>query len=79
MPSQDPVPDFVLHQRREIGKRIRDARLAADLTQERLGQMVDLSRNTIGNIELGLHSPLLDTLLLIAAAVRVPLADLARY
>jgi transcriptional regulator with XRE-family HTH domain len=64
--------------RRRIGKRIRDARLHADLTQERLGELVDLSRNTIVNIETGVHSPRLDSLLMIADAVRVPLDELIR-
>lgn len=76
MPSLDPVPAHVLARRRQIGKRIRDARIRADLTQERLGHAVDLSRGTIGNIELGTHSPRLDSLLMIADAVRVPLRDL---
>lgn len=78
MPSLDPVPDHVLARRRRIGKKIRDARLYADLTQERLGEMVDLSRNTIVNIETGVHSPRLDSLLMIADAVRVPLDELVR-
>lgn len=78
MPSLDPVPADILARRRRIGLRIRDARLRADLTQERLGELVDLSRNTIGNIELGNFSPRLDSLLMIADAVRVPLGHLVR-
>lgn len=78
MPSLDPVPESVIARRRRIGLRIRDARLAADLTQERLAELVDLGRNTVGNIELGLHSPRLDSLLMIADAVRVPLHELIR-
>jgi transcriptional regulator with XRE-family HTH domain len=78
MPSLDPVPDHVLARRRRIGMRIRDARLHADLTQERLGELTDMHRNTIVNIELGIYSPRLDSLLLIADAVRVPLSDLVR-
>lgn len=77
-PSLDPVPQHVIERRRRIGKRIRDARLHADLTQERLGELTDMHRNTIVNIELGLYSPRLDSLLLIADAVRVPLSELVR-
>lgn len=77
-PSLDPVPDHVLARRRRIGVRIRDARLRANLTQELLAEATDLTRNTVGNIELGIHSPLLDTLLMISDAVRVPLSDLVR-
>lgn len=72
------MPDHVLARRRRIGARIRDARLHANLTQERLGELTDLHRNTIVNIELGIYSPRLDSLLLIADAVRVPLSHLVR-
>lgn len=57
---------------------IRAAREMANLTQERLAQLVDVDRGTIVNIELGYRSPRLDTLLMIADAVRVPLAVLVR-
>jgi DNA-binding XRE family transcriptional regulator len=76
VPSLDPVPDHVLVRRRAIGQRIRDARVAAKLTQEKLGEQVDLTRVTIGNIEQGNHSPLLDSLLLISDALGVPLWQL---
>jgi transcriptional regulator with XRE-family HTH domain len=62
--------------RRAIGERIRAARRSAGLTQEQLGERVDLSRVTIGNIEKGAHASNLDTLLLISDAVGVPLRDL---
>ena len=64
--------------RRAIGLRIRDARLAANLTQQALGERVDLSRVTVGNIEAGNHASLLDTLLLISDAVGVPLWQLVQ-
>jgi transcriptional regulator with XRE-family HTH domain len=59
-----------------MGLRIRDARRAAGLTQEALGERVDLSRVTIGNIEGGLHAALIDSLIRISDAVGVPLRDL---
>lgn len=52
------------------------ARKAAGLTQEQLAEATDLTRNTIGNTERGNYSPRLDSLLMIADAVRVPLPDL---
>ena len=78
MPSLDPVPDHVVARRRAIGLRIRDARIAANLTQQALGERVDLSRVTVGNVESGNHATLLDTLLLISDAVGVPLWQLVQ-
>lgn len=78
MPSLDPVPEQVRERRRVIGRRIREAREAAGLTQEQLAERTDLVRNTIGNVENGHYSPRLDSLLMIADAVRVPLAQLVR-
>lgn len=78
MPSLDPVPDHVVARRRRIGQRIRDARIAADLTQERLGELTDLTRGTVRNVEYGFTSARLDSLLMIADAVRVPLSQLVR-
>ncbi|SEO84179.1 DNA-binding transcriptional regulator, XRE-family HTH domain [Actinacidiphila rubida] len=50
----------------------------ANLTQERLAELVDVDRRTIVNVELGYTSPRLDTLLMIADAVRTPLSELVR-
>lgn len=77
MPS-DPLPDWVLPRRRAIGDAIRAARTSRKLSQEKLGELVDLDRKTINRIEQGTHSPLLDHLLLIADALDTPLADLVR-
>lgn len=76
MPSQDPVPEHVIAYRRAVGERIRIAREAAHLTQEQLAERTDLARNTVGNVELGHFSPRLDSLVMIAVAVRVPVAVL---
>lgn len=75
MPS-DPLPDWVPARRRQIGDRVRAVRGERGLSQERLGELVDLDRKTINRIEQGAHSTLLDHLLLIADALGVPLADL---
>lgn len=78
MPILDPVPDRVLAYRRQVGERIRKAREDAHLSQEALGSRVDLSRNTVSNIELGKHSPRLDSIAIIAETLDVPLLDLLR-
>lgn len=77
-PSLDPIPDDVVARRRRIGRRIRDARVAADLTQERLAELTDMTRNSVVNVEHGVHSPRLDTLLMISDAVQVPLWQLVQ-
>jgi transcriptional regulator with XRE-family HTH domain len=46
------------------------------LTQERLAELAGLDRQAVNRIEQGHASPLLDTLILLADAVGVPLADL---
>jgi transcriptional regulator with XRE-family HTH domain len=74
----DPLPDWVLTRRREIGDSVRAARERRKLTQEKLGELVDLDRKTINRIEQGAYSTLIDHLLLIAHALDVPLADLVR-
>lgn len=76
MPA-DP-PDRVLTRRRAIGARIRTARLAEGLTQERLGELVDADRKTINRIEYAISDPPLSLLIRIADVIGVDLADLVR-
>ena len=68
MPS-DPLPDWVLDRRREIGDNIRAARTARRMSQEQLGEATGLDRKTVNRIEQGAYSTLLDHLLLIARAL----------
>ncbi len=78
VPSATPVPEDVLRRRRALGVRIRHAREDADLTQDRLADMVGLTRFAIWHIETGVHSVVVDRLMMIADAVRVPLSELVR-
>ncbi|MGW5130338.1 helix-turn-helix transcriptional regulator [Streptomyces sp. NPDC004135] len=72
----DPTPDWVPARRRQIGERLRTARLHADLTQEQLGERVGRDRRTIHRWEYAQRVPNLEDLLLLADALGVPLADL---
>lgn len=72
----DPTPDWVITRRREIGARIREARIHAGLTQLQLGERVGRDHRTIHRWEYGARVPSLDDLLLTAAAVGIDLADL---
>lgn len=73
-----PVPPHVIARRQHIGRQIRAARLARDLTQEAVALRIGMDRATYVRIEQGQSSPLLDTLILIADAIGVPLSMLVR-
>lgn len=74
----DPLPDWVLTRRREIGARIRTARLRAGLTQIQLGERIGRDHRTVHRWEYGARVPNLDDLLLLADATGVHVADLVR-
>lgn len=73
---RNPQPDWIIDQRRAIGRRIQDARLWANLTQEGLDEASGVDRVTIQRIEAGTTDARLSWLLAIAHALDVPLADL---
>ncbi|MEE4598200.1 helix-turn-helix transcriptional regulator [Streptomyces sp. DSM 41524] len=75
MPSAPP-PDWVIARRRAVGDRIRVARLDRNFTQERLAERAGVDRQAINRIEQGHQSPKLDTLLLLADALGMPLSAL---
>lgn len=76
MPRSTPPPEWVLAERRRIGDRIRAARLYANLTQEAVANRIEMDRPSYNRVEQGHSSPLLDTLILVADAIGVPLAEL---
>ncbi|MEU0809837.1 helix-turn-helix transcriptional regulator [Streptomyces sp. NPDC005970] len=73
-----PPPDWILARRRAVGDRIRELRRWRNLTQKRLGDKAGNDRKAMNRIELGHHSPGLDTLIRIADALDVSLAELVR-
>lgn len=72
------MPDWVHARRREIGARIRDARLNANLTQVQLGELIGRDHRTIHRWEYAQRMPDLQDLLLLADALNIPLAKLVR-
>ncbi|MEU5716543.1 helix-turn-helix transcriptional regulator [Streptomyces sp. NPDC020403] len=78
MPRSVPPPAWVIARRWAIGEHIRTARQAAGLTQEQVALRIGMDRATYNRIEQGHSSPLLDSLILIADALGVPLATLVR-
>ncbi|MET7545045.1 helix-turn-helix transcriptional regulator [Streptomyces sp. NPDC005479] len=78
MHQQPLPPDRVHARRRAIGDHMRAARLHANLSQEQVALRAGIRIATYSDIEQGRSSPLLDTLIRIADAIGVPLADLVR-
>lgn len=78
MPPSELPPEWVLTHRRLIGTRIRDARALRRLSQERLGELSGVDRQTINRIEQGHVSTRIDTLMRIAEALDIPIAELVR-
>jgi transcriptional regulator with XRE-family HTH domain len=66
----------VLTERRAVGERIRAARLHANLTQEAVALAAETDRSSVVRIERGQQSPTLDTLIRLARAIGVSLAEL---
>ena len=59
-----------------IGKKIRDARKNAGMTQVELAKATNLSRSYIGDIEKDRYNPSVSTLQAIAKATNVPVETL---
>ncbi|MEE1813716.1 helix-turn-helix transcriptional regulator [Streptomyces sp. SP18ES09] len=78
MPRSTPPPEWVLARRRQIGDQIRAARLRANLTQEAVANHIPMDRAGYNRIEQGHSAATLDTLILIAHVIGVPLAELVR-
>jgi DNA-binding XRE family transcriptional regulator len=56
----------------KLGKRIRELRLAAGLTQAELARRTGIHRPNIARVEAGRHTPSLETLARLATAIGVP-------
>ncbi|MFD5419525.1 helix-turn-helix transcriptional regulator [Streptomyces sp. NPDC127069] len=72
---QPATPAWIEHARREVGNRIRDARLGADLTQEKLAELAGVDRTTLQKTEAGKTDPKVSLLLRLARALNMPARD----
>jgi transcriptional regulator with XRE-family HTH domain len=61
--------------RQKLGRRIKELRKKADLTQEQLAERVQIAPRHLSRLERGVHFPSLDTLEMIAINLRVPLKE----
>jgi DNA-binding XRE family transcriptional regulator len=59
----------------KLGARIRELRLGAGLTQAELARRTGIHRPNIARVEAGRHTPSLETLARLAAAIGVPTAS----
>lgn len=59
-----------------FGQALREYRVAASLSQERLSELADLDRTFISLLERGFRSPSLDTLLALARGLNITVATL---
>lgn len=69
------MPDWVPARRRQIGDRIRTARLRASLSQVELGERIGRDHKTIHRYETAKSIPSIVDLLLIADALGLRLGD----
>ncbi|MCX5431845.1 helix-turn-helix domain-containing protein [Streptomyces sp. NBC_00062] len=78
MHHQPMPPERVHARRRAIGDQIRAARLWANLSQEEVALRAGITLGPYNRIEQGHAAARIDTLIRIADAIGVPLADLVR-
>ncbi|MCH0538368.1 helix-turn-helix transcriptional regulator [Streptomyces sp. MUM 203J] len=78
MPRPTPPTDRVLARRRAVGEQIRRVREHHNLTQHDVCGRSGIDIATYSRIEQGHASPKLDTLIRIAEAIGVDLAELVR-
>ncbi len=71
--SKDKEKDFST-----IGIRIKNFRIERGLSQEQLGELSHFSTATIRAIERGINSPSVDTLVMIADALKISAAECHR-
>jgi transcriptional regulator with XRE-family HTH domain len=75
---RNPRPDWVRARQIALGRHIGDLRRAADLSQDQLADRMGVERRTIQRYERAVTDPRYADLLLLADALRVPVADLLR-
>jgi transcriptional regulator with XRE-family HTH domain len=75
---RNPQPEWVLARRTQLGHRIAALRARAGLSQDQLAERAGLDRRSIQRYEAADRDPQYGDLLLIAAALDTPLADLVR-
>ncbi|MYV77820.1 helix-turn-helix domain-containing protein [Streptomyces sp. SID1046] len=73
---QPATPPWILEARTEIGRRVRKARLAAELTQDKLAELAEIDRRTLQRTEAGQFDLKVSQLFRLARALHLPARDL---
>jgi transcriptional regulator with XRE-family HTH domain len=63
----------------KLGKKIRALRIAAGLSQERLGEFANLDRTYISGIERGVRNPSIANIQKLAKALKIKTSDLVDF
>lgn len=63
----------------KLGKKIKTLRNEAGLSQERLGELTDLDRTYISDIERGKRNPSLKSLEKLAKALKISISDITNF
>jgi len=72
--------DYQMPQLKEqFGKRLQQLRTDAGLTQEQLAAKIDLSIESISNIERGIHGPKFENLEKIAKVLKIPVKEMFEF
>ena len=61
---------------KKFGLKIKVERTKRELSQDELSELAGLHRNAVGAIERGISSPTLDTIYLLAKALKINLKDI---
>lgn len=62
--------------KRSLGQRVKDRRLSLNMSQEDLAAQADIRRALISDIERGEANPTLESVMRLAAALRISLSEL---
>ncbi len=63
---------------KRFGTSVKQARIRAQLTQRELAARIELERTSVSNIEVGLQTVTIPTLVLLCQALQVPVTDLVQ-
>ena len=63
----------------QFGKRLQQLRTEAGLTQEQLAAKIDLTIESISNIERGIHGPKFENLEKIAKVLKIPVKEMFEF
>ncbi len=62
-----------------LGKRIKELRKLNNLTQEQLGELINIEPSSLGNIENGYNYPLMSTIEKLSQALNCTIADFFNF